>query len=156
MADPFPWGRTGEADWARWRRDRFIGTEGLSRVELAEAREAARRLGQVADAYAHGYVAGLGLPFGEEQQRYADAAYAFGHEYEQAAWLYAAKRVVGRAGYARAWEDHLRGRGLPLRPSTDRLSDDELRELLRATLAPGPHRAERIEAAIKQRNENES
>lgn len=77
------------------------------------AREEAARLGQVADAYAHGWLAGrVGADLTpESREELRELAYVFGVEYEHAAWLYATERAGSRPGYARAWEDALATRG---------------------------------------------
>lgn len=105
LEEPFPWGKTTPEDWDVWRGD----------YEPGPARQTAGRLWQVADAYAHGYVKALqdaGQLDPGSVDVWSSAAYAFGHEYERAAWLYATERKHFRDGYARAWEMHLEAKGL--------------------------------------------
>lgn len=107
-AGGLPWGSSVEADWRAWAIEhRSDGPGGR------EAFREAQRLWQVADAYAHGYVKAIERERGRGcAKAWDDAAYAFGHEYERAAWLYAIGRGGFRDGYARAWEKFLAARGL--------------------------------------------
>lgn len=105
---PFPWGQTSLSEWSTWLDMR-------TREADEAANREARRLWQVADAYAHGYAAAMKRnPDATPAYRAAveSAAYAFGHEYEHAAWMYAHGWGNFRDGYMRAWELHLEAKGL--------------------------------------------
>jgi hypothetical protein len=94
-------GRSSEADREAWRK-----------LHYGTPVEEAKRLGQVADAYAHGWLAGrVGADLTPESREELRAmAYAFGIEYEHAAWLHVTAGSA-RPGYARAWEEALATRG---------------------------------------------
>lgn len=101
MSNLIQFGRSSQADRDEWRR-----------LQYATPVEEAKRLGQVADAYAHGWLAGrVGADLtAESREELRELAYAFGLEYEHAAWLHVTAGS-GRPGYARAWEDALAARG---------------------------------------------